>query len=344
MSSANLVNTLRSVQWHYNRIVLPICFFLGNIGNVLNLIVFCQRSSRANSCLLYFLSASIIDFFILNFLLVLRLVAEMWNINPGLTSIWFCGWRTYMINSLFLMYRSLILLACIDRMCSSSKNAWIRKWSQPKIAYRMIAINCIFWLALFMPNMVVPVLVYGQCFTPQYTPFASYITISTLGPGILLPAGMMMCGLVIFTRLKFMRSRITPGDAGGTHERNVATGQYVILLFVQVATDCVCNLLYPCYLIYTLIFPTPRTPEMAAIYSFWRELSFNLPYLNFSAAFYLYTLSSPSFRRKLISLFRKIAWFQRWLPLNNANNGSITLPLTMMTIRGTTRPDQSTIQ
>ena len=338
------MNTLRSVQWHYNRIALPICFFLGNIGNVLNLIIFCQRSSRANSCLLYFLSASIIDFFILNFLLVLRLIAEMWNINPGQTSIWFCGWRTYTINCLFLMYRSSILLACIDRMCASSKNGWIRTWSQPKIAYRMIAINCIFWLALFLPNMVVPILVYGQCFTPQYTLFASYITISTLGPGVLLPTAMLICGLVILTRLKFMRSRITPGDAAGSHERNVATGQYVILLFVQVAADFVCNLLYPCYLIYTLIFPIPQTSDMAVIYSFWRDLSFNLPYLNFSASCYLYTLSSPSFRRRLISLIRKIACFQQWLPLNDGNNGSITMALAMITTRGTKGHDQSTIQ
>ena len=344
MSSSNLIITLRSVQWHLNHIALPICFFLGNIGNGLNLIIFCQRSSRTNSCLLYFLSASIIDLFILNFLLVFRIAAEMWNINPGQTSLWFCGCRTYLINCLFLMYRSSILLACIDRMCASSKNAWIRSWSQPNIAYRMIAINCIFWSVLFLPNMLVPILVYGQCFTPQYVGFASYITVSTLAPGILLPSGMLTCGLIILIRLKLMRVRIEPGDARNNRERNVATSQYAILLFVQVATDCSCNLLYPCYLIYTLIFPTPQTSDMATVYSFWRDLAFNLPYVNFSAAFYLYTLSSPSFRRKLITFLKKMPYIQRWLLPNDINNTGITIPMTTMPLRGTKYSDQPTVQ
>ena len=340
---SNLTTTLRSIQWYFGRVALPTCFLLGNIGNTFNLIIFSQRSSRKNSCLLYFLFASVIDFFILNLLLVLRLVAVLWNNNPGQTSVWFCGWRTYFLNTLFLIHRSSVLLACIDRMCASSKNARIRQWSQPKIAYRMIAVSCIFWATVFIPNMVVPILAFGQCFTPPYSKFASYITASTLAPGILLPSGMLICGLVTFSHLKLMRSRVGAEAVEGNRERHVAN-QHVVLVFVQVLMDCLCNLLYPCYLIYTIIFPVPQATEMVSIYSFWQDMAFNLPYVNFSATFYLHTLSSPSFRRKLFQLVRKVGRFQTCCPHHDTNNTGATLSIMMTSIRDRTALNQSAAQ
>ena len=333
MSTYDLIATLRSVQWHFSRIVLPTCFSLGNIGNTLNLLIFSQHESRTNSCLIYFLFASVIDFFILNFLLVLRMLTSIWNINPGQTSVWFCGWRSYLSTSSFVIYRCSILLACIDRMCASSKNAWVRKWSQPKIAYRMIAVNSIIWPTLFVPGLVVPILVYGQCYAPPYSKFAGYGTALALSLGILLPSSMLTCGFITFHHLKSMRSRVTADETGNGRQRRIA-GQHVILVFVQVITDSLCNLSYPCYLIYTLIYSTPQTSEMTAIYTFWQDLSFNLPYGNFSAAFYLHTLSSPSFRRKLVHLVGRIGHVRPRCLRHVESNNEVILSMTLTTVRG----------
>jgi len=288
---------------------------LGNIGNCLNLIIFSQRSSRSNSCLLYFLSASIIDIFILNFGLVLRILRGIWNIDPALKFLWFCRWRTYLTSTFFLTYRCSILLACIDRMCASSRSAWMRMVSRPRIAHRLIAISWILCAIYFIPTLVFFVIVYGQCLAPPDTIYATYLTISTIVQGLFIPLAMIICGLITLRHLKLRQSHIMPVNIAVQNDRRVKS-QYIIMLFLQVVTDCLCNIVYPSYLIYSLVFPALQTAEIAAISSFWINMSFNVPYINYSVGFYLYTLSSPSFRRKFIRLMSRITWFQRGIPLN----------------------------
>ncbi|CAF2497772.1 unnamed protein product [Rotaria sp. Silwood2] len=308
-SIADLGIIFNNVQWYFQHIILPICFVLGNIGNCLNLIILSQRSSRSNSCLLYFLSASIVNIFILNFGLVLRILRGIWNIDPSTKFLWFCRWRTYLISTLFLIYRCSILLACIDRMCASSRSACMRTTSRSQVAYRLIAINWILCCVYFIPTLVFPVIIYGQCLAPPGTTYATFLTISTLAQGLFIPLFMILYGLITLGHLKLMQSHVMPMTFNVNNERRVI-GQFLIMLFVQVGTDCLCNSFYLFYLIYNLIFSPPQMAPISVISSFLSSMSFNVPYLNYSAAFYLYTLSSPTFRRKVLRLMRQITWFQ----------------------------------
>ncbi|CAF1523547.1 unnamed protein product [Adineta steineri] len=343
ISLVNLTNIFNEIQWYFSYIILPIFFILGNIGNCLNLFIFSGRSSRANSCLLYFLSASIINIFILNIGLVLRILRGIWNIDPAVKFVWFCRCRTYLTSTFFFIYRCSILLACVDRMCASSRLAWMRMKSRPQIAYRLIAINWILSFAYFTPALVYPIIIYGQCLAPPGTTYSTFLTISTVLQGLLIPLIMVVCGLITFFHLKSMQSRVQPLNADGQNERKVV-GKYIIMLFVQVVTDFLSNLTYECYLIYSLIFPAPQSPLISAISSFLINMSFNLPYLNYSAAFYLHTLSSPSFRRKLLRFIRRISWFERLIPLNNDTHNTLTVAMTAKHGRNTTAVDHRTIQ
>ena len=342
-SLVNLIATFNSVQWHFSYIIIPICFILGNIGNCFNLIIFCQRSSRSNSCLLYFLSASVINMIIINFGLVLRIVRDIWNIDPSAKSLWFCRWRLYLTSTSFLIYRYSIVLACIDRMCASSRHAWMRSVSRPQVAYRLIAIIWILCFAYFTPSLVFPVILNGQCVTPPGTTYATYSTVVTLIQAFLIPSTMSVCGFITFTHLKSMQSRVVPTntDAHGTRKK---VSQYIIMLFVQVACDWLGNLMYPCFLIFRLIFPAPLTPLMSAIASFWINMSTTIPFINYSAAFYLHTLSSPSFRRKLLHFMGRVMWFQRLIHLNNESQITHTTGMTIMRGRTTNAVDHRRIQ
>jgi hypothetical protein len=346
MSSASLPNLtaiFNNVLWCFSYIILPICFILGNIGNCFNLLIFCRPSSRSNSCLLYFLSASIVNIFILNFGLVLRILRGIWNIDPAVTFIWFCRCRTYLSSTFFLIYRCSILLACVDRMCASSKSAWMRMKSRPKVAYRLITMNWIICAASFIPTLVFPVIAYGQCIAPPNTTYATYLTISTLLEGLFIPLAMIICGIITFTHLKSMQSQVAPVNTAVHDERRV-TSQFITMLFVQVGTDCLCNSLYEFYLIYNLIFPAPQSAQIAAISSFLINMSFNVPYLNYSAGFYLYTLSSPSFRRKFVRLIKRTTWFQRCIPLNNERHNTLSTAMATMPARNTTALEHPTME
>ncbi len=207
MSNISIFN---GVLWSVHHIVLPICFILGNIGNCFNLLIFSQHSSRSNSCLLYFFSASIIDVLILNFGLVLRILRGIWNIDPTLQSLWFCRCRSYLSVTSFLIYRYSILLACIDRMCASSRSARMRMISQPKVAYRLIALVWILIGVLFIPQWVFPVIIFGQCLTPPGTTYATFSTMLALVQGAFIPLTMIVSGVITLRHLKLMKTQVTP--------------------------------------------------------------------------------------------------------------------------------------
>ena len=287
----HIITVFNDVLWSFHHIVLPICFILGNIGNCLNLLLFSQRSSRANSCLLYFLSASVINIFILNVGLVLRILRGIWNIDPALKFVWFCRWRTYFISACFLIYRCSILLACIDRACASSRNVRTRMLSQPKVAYLFVAVIWISLYIYFIPNWIFPIIIFGQCLAPPGSTYATYLTVTTLVQAVLIPSIMIISGLVTLRHLKIMNTHVAPLNPATADERKVVR-QFFMMLVVQVVADFICNLLYPCYLVASLIYPTLPTLQNGAISSFLVNMSFNIPYLNYSAGFYLHTLSS----------------------------------------------------
>jgi len=213
MSSTPLSNNVaifNNILWGFHHVVLPICFILGNIGNSLNLILFSQRSSRTNSCLLYFLSGSVVNSFILNVSLVLRILRGIWNIDPALKFVAFCRWRGYFMNACFSVYRYSILFACIDRACASSRSARMRKFSQPKVAYVSILIIWITVYIYFIPNLIFPVIMFGQCISPPDSIFATYQSIMALFQAALLSLLMIICGIITLRHLKIMNTQVIP--------------------------------------------------------------------------------------------------------------------------------------
>ena len=300
--SDELSTRLNTVLWSFQKIILPACFIVGNLGNALNLLIFGQRSSRKNSCLLYFLSASVINIVILNFSLLLRVLRGIWNIDPFPQSVWFCRGRIYVVNSAFAIYRCSIVLACLDRMCASSRRPWLRQISEKRIARRLIMANWIFHLLYFVPTWIFPTIMFGHCASaPNDTAYAMYLTVHTLTQSFFISSMMILCGLITALHLKKMKVRVAPQNFEGPAERQVI-GQFLSMLAIQVLSDFLFHILYPYYLIYTLRNPGPIT----IIKSFVLNMSFNLTFLNYTGGFYLYTLSSRSFREKLFNLFRQM--------------------------------------
>lgn len=339
---SDLLPVFNGITWSFNYVILPICYFLGNIGNCLNLVVFLQRSSRSNACLLYFLSTSVANVIILNFGLTLRLLRGIWSIDPALRSLWFCRWRTYLSGNLFLIYRLSVLFACFDRMCASSRNAWLRAISRPQMAYRLIALIWLFCSAYWSPALALQTIVYGQCLTPPDSPYSTFMTVSTLAQSLLIPLGMIVCGWFTSVHLRAMQVRVAPAPHNDGHDERQVVGKYITMLVVQVITDGLCNVLYPIYLIYNLIYPPPQNARITLISGFLINISFTLPYLNFSAAFYLHTLSSPSFRRKLIRLSQRIPWVRRWMPIELDHHHTRTLMMSTVRAHHTAVWDERT--
>ena len=123
-----------------------------------------------------------------------------------------------------------------------------------------------------------------------------------------------------------------------------AVGQYFMMLFVQVAADCLSNITYPCYIVVSLIYPAVSRLQNGAISSFVLTTAVNMPHVYYSAGFYLYTLSSATFRRKFLHLLRQNTWFQRFLPLHHKGQNTQTMTMITMCAGNTTAINRVTAQ
>jgi len=61
------IQAIEAARLAFVRISTPILCVLGNIGEILNIIIFVQRIFRTNSCAIYFLAASCTRLLFINF-------------------------------------------------------------------------------------------------------------------------------------------------------------------------------------------------------------------------------------------------------------------------------------
>ncbi|CAF1386540.1 unnamed protein product, partial [Rotaria sordida] len=57
-----------------DKYMIVILYIIGTLGAILNIITFLQKQIRRNSCSLYFLSSSIIDFCIMNVFILMEII------------------------------------------------------------------------------------------------------------------------------------------------------------------------------------------------------------------------------------------------------------------------------
>jgi len=81
LSAINLIQKNTSLYGY------SIMFVFGNIGSILNILILTQRKYRQNSCSCYILASTITNLFIINIVVLLRILTGF-NIDPTRTS-WF---------------------------------------------------------------------------------------------------------------------------------------------------------------------------------------------------------------------------------------------------------------
>ena len=105
---------------------LPI-IILGSIGAILNQILFFYRKPlRVTSCSSYFRALSINDLLVLYLYVLLQWLADQYGIDPTLKYNWYCKIKSFLTTSLYTLSPYLVVMACFDRLCTSSRNIRFR--------------------------------------------------------------------------------------------------------------------------------------------------------------------------------------------------------------------------
>ena len=294
---------LADVQQNLTRYGMSSYLVLGNIGNIINIIIFCQREHRKNSCSLYLLIASLVNIFVLNYGIIPTLYS-LDHPNPELYSTVFCKLRLYFLHSALMISRSLVVLACFDRFAVSSPSQRIRSFCKPKIAFR--AIFCIL-MAWPIISIHIPILLNiqsGRCITSGTYGFI-YSSYSFLVAGLLPPILMIFFGFKTIKNLRLIRTRVQPINNHRIFRIKREDYNLMVMLMWEVIVYLFSTTPYPVQTLYlTVTSSIIKSTLRLQIESFITYMAYSfLIYINSASPFYVYVSTSRAFRRECKRFF-----------------------------------------
>jgi hypothetical protein len=309
----------------------PFLLLMGNIGCICNYITLTDKQLRRNACGIYFLSSSIVDFFILNFNLLSRWIHDGFLIDPTMTkSLFYCKFRNYFVIVLPIISTSFLILASIDRWALSSSNVNRRKFSNRKLAYLLIIVITIFWLIILSHQLIFYEIFEDRCDgnSKNYDIFHGIFNIFCIGliPSLLLS----IFGYLTLRNVQQSIHRINPQMSLIIQRININRRQTQLIRMVLVQVITTICLLFPYLLsmfyitISKYLYDKNILNEHRRMENLIDLITRDLWYLNFTKSFYIYTLSSTLFRKIFKKRFKILFEFCRSNGLNSISQYTTT--------------------
>jgi hypothetical protein len=280
----------------------PLVVF-GLVGHSLSMILFARPTLISNSCCNYCLAAACTALFQVIFGQPFRILHSGFGIS--LPIMWWCRVRNYIKYSAYLVSSSLITLASVDRFASSCRQVKYRRCASVQVARRLIPLVTI--VAYMFQSHILFLFVVDatrddECWAPLGTDYRWVVDIGFLMiHGFLYPLLMGTFGFLTVYNIRHQNFYC--------QQKRILHLQYCRLRDFQrmtlIQTVCVIVLTLPFALHKLYLTVTQyhhKTDEQLA----WERLSMCLVrllwFINDSAGFYIYSLSSVKFRRELFKL------------------------------------------
>ncbi|CAF4871783.1 unnamed protein product [Rotaria sp. Silwood1] len=277
--------------------IQPIHLILTIVSNTLNIFILIRRSLRSFPCTHYFLVYSIFSILYACFtcpLQFLRSYGILWTNTPvG------CRMQTFIFQTTTSIANLMILLASIDRFCSSSQSAKLRSISSMKTTRWIICIGIIVYIICMSPLLAIS---YWNNICLQYSNI--YITIY-MSSQITIYYGLTLLLMILFSLLTIVniRQQLTRIGPMIRFNRNRRTeGQLSRMLLIQIMAYLLFT--FPIGIIQILMtfFSSMRTPliqGLRMIFVMWQQCIFFL-------SFFLFIASGSIYRKEMIQLFKRI--------------------------------------
>ncbi|CAF0807870.1 unnamed protein product [Rotaria sordida] len=301
-STDDLPQRLVNISSQLNRIVPIFQLVLGTFGNIMNIVIFTRRSLRTNPCSFYFLASSINNLFLLYVALLTRLLSSGWKIDPSNSNIILCKLRIFFIYSSLCLIQWFVVLASIDRYFSTCHTNQYRQFSSLKIVRRTAGfIILIITLAHFHTLIWWTVDYIG---TDQYcnifiNDYELAFQIFFLIFSCMLPLLLMLIfGILMISNVRKLHIQIAAQNNGVRTDRSRSKDrQLVTMLLVQVIVMICCTAPFATVNIFDLMIKyMEKITYNAKIKQFFDNICRLILYFNPMTGFYIYTLSSQTFR------------------------------------------------
>lgn len=232
--------TLATVEYYVHVSVLPVIIVIGVTGNLLNICIVTRPSLR-RSCSTYFLAGAVNGLTLLLFGSMSRWIAHSFEgMDATRFSPFFCRFRNYLVHVIYDLAPYFIACVTVDRYCSSSPDANVRRWSNhPRLAYRVIVLVTLMALFAHIHILVFFDIVDSICqtragFYTQFFPFFSTVYYFTAVSIIII------FGLGTVVNIRGQAKRIQP--LAKVTDRIRIRNDYQVLLMLLVHVAC-----YSCF-------------------------------------------------------------------------------------------------
>jgi hypothetical protein len=325
VSDAEFITLLNNVSAQISRYFSMSIFLFGTIGNILNILIFCQKSLRKIPCAFLFLVSSIASLVSIDFGLVTRMLSG-WAVDPTYTIGWLCKLRTFIVFSSRAMVFWLFVLATVDRWLSSSVDAHRRQMSTMKNARRgtilVVITSWIVYAELFYcydANLVnAPFICYAKTQACQILADMTFVCFTTIVPVIF----MFIFGLLTIVNIRQSRHRIaqmtgvsmiqpttinqTSTNSNEADQRSKKTEHHLLMMvFVQVIVLAVLTLPQAIQRLYAAFIGPYDSQVKATVDMFVYNFVLLLTYMASAMPFYIFTLTGGTlFQKAFRDLFK----------------------------------------
>ncbi|CAF1019114.1 unnamed protein product [Adineta steineri] len=300
------VTILPFIQTQITRYGMSALMILGNIGNILIIILFYQR--RKNSCAMYLLCVALLNSASLTCTGVINVYALDYG-DPTARSLVFCKLRLYVTHIWNQSSRYLTVLACIDRYMWTRDDAHTRFMIRSSTSRYLAAMVFLFWHIFPIHIPVLATINNGKCseFGVYYVVYQVYNSISL---GLLPPILMSIFGFSAYHNMKKLHLRIRPmgnngDDNGRIHRRD---RDLLLMILTEVVVYVLTAVPFPFVVLeiaVTNYMGIIKSVERVENENFLNSTTLTFLYLNNSSPFYTYFAASKAFRKDCKTLFMR---------------------------------------
>ena len=291
---------LNFVSRELNRYI-PLTFLvLGSIGNVLNLLVFSRPKLRNNCCSLYFISSSVVNFISLYVGLITPFLA-LYGLDPTQKWLIICQLRFYFRLTTITLSTWFILFTCVDRFLSTSQNVQLRSWSSMRLAKRTVLLSSVVCVLLPYPQVFI-------CYTinqRNICALSNNLCKATVdATALAFNSGLPPILMVLFSVLTIQNVKRVHRFHSQQQRRDIQLIKLVLIqvvILVLLATPITAQKVYS-----SILTSITKNPFDTAVDSLLAQIAIEISYISNSVAFYIYSLTSKTFRREVRGIF--CAW------------------------------------
>ncbi|CAF0951636.1 unnamed protein product [Adineta ricciae] len=314
-STITLASQLSLAQTYITRYFMIPVYIFGNIGNLMNILLFFQPGLHLNNtCSWYFISFSIANLLLIDISGTTRTLPFVTTFTLESSSLAFCKIRYYFAHFTLLLGRYFICLIAIDRWMVTSSNESIRRLSSIKTA-RYLIIGGTAACAIFSVHAAIGYEIKSnRCYVFFGTAYNIFFNVYNILSIVIPIVLMILFSILIIMNIRHSRHRINVVSDSVNSAYQLARKsnpsiqmKFIRLALIQSLTFTLFNTSYAAYVTYDFATSSQgKSVDRQAIEGFIYAFSIHLCYIFASFTFLTYTLASSIFRKECMSMIRRL--------------------------------------